>query len=288
MTQLDSFTGTHPLGGDAAALARALSLRARIRCLSITRWSQFGHLGPDFSAVDLISVLYLTRMRFQNGDMRHDSRDRFILSKGHAALALYSVLIELGWWPPQILHRYGRIGGALGGHPSVSAPGIETCSGALGHGLPFAVGAALAARTNDTGSKTFVLVGDGELQEGSNWEAAMMAATHGLDRLTVLVDRNGLQQGRPTEEVNQLGALACKWRAFGWSVTEIDGHDHAAIDATLRLQPVAAGKPNCVIAHTKKGCGVSFMEGNAAWHHRIPTQHEAELALDELLQVAEA
>lgn len=268
-------------------LARALSVRVRVRCLQTTRWSQFGHLGPDFSAADLLTVLYLAVLKFQNGDMRHKSRDRFILSKGHAALALYAVLIELGWWSPEMLESYGRLGGALGGHPSASSPGIETCTGALGHGLPFAVGAALAARAIRSGSRTFVLVGDGELQEGSNWEAAMLAATHKLDSLTLIIDRNGLQQGRPTEEVNQLGSLADKWRAFGWSVAEIDGHDHAAIADTFARLPFNSGKPNCVIAHTVKGKGVSFMEGNAAWHHRLPTADEAERALDELLQVAE-
>lgn len=217
--------------------------------------------------------------------MRHADRDRFILSKGHAALALYSVLVELNWWSPTILDSYGRVGGLLGGHPSCTSPGIETCTGSLGHGLPFAVGAALAARTQSSARKVFVLVGDGELQEGSNWEAAMLAATHGLDALTVVIDRNRLQQGRPTEEVNRLEPLAGKWRAFGWSVTEVDGHDHAAIAHCLRKLPLTAGRPSCIIANTVKGKGVSFMENNPAWHHKLPSAAEAESALQDLLQM---
>ena len=197
--------------------------------MTLTREAAFGHLGPDFSAADLVSTLYARAVRFPDGDLAHPNRDRFILSKGHAALALYSVLIELGWWKSDMLARYGRIGGSLYGHPANSSPGIETCSGALGHGLPFGVGAALGARTTGRTFRTFVLIGDGELQEGSNWEAAMLAGTHHLDSLTVIVDRNRLQQGRGTEDVCRLDPLPRKWDAFGWASAELDGHDHQAI-----------------------------------------------------------
>lgn len=265
--------------------ARALAMRVRMRCLEKTRLNHFGHLGPDFSAIDILCTLYLCSLQFPEGNLRHPERDRFILSKGHAALALYSVLVELGWWSHVILENYGRTGGRLGGHPSCSNPGIETCSGALGHGLPFAVGAALGLQARNSESQTFVLVGDGELQEGSNWEAAMLASTHRLAKLTLIVDRNMLQQGRTTEEVNRLDPLADKWRAFGWSVVEVDGHDRAAIAAILNRLPLMAGKPSCIIAHTVKGKGVSFMENQAEWHHKLPTTLEAQKALAELLTV---
>lgn len=273
------------LRGFDTNVVRALSVRVRARCLEITRWSRFGHLGPDLSAADLMTTLYVTTLQFPVGDLQHPDRDRFILSKGHAALALYSVLVELGWWQPRALEHYGRTGGQLGGHPSCTSRGIETCTGALGHGLPFAVGAALAARTQGSARRTFVLVGDGELQEGSNWEAAMLAATHGLDALTLIIDRNGLQQGRGTEEVNKLGSLPEKWRAFGWSVVEIDGHDHAAIAACFQGLPLTPGKPSCIVANTVKGKGVSFMENCPDWHHKLPSGPEAERAMDELLRV---
>ncbi len=272
--------------GVAPPLLRELARQVRLRCLKMTRKSEFGHLGPDFSAADLICTLYGAVLRFPNADLADHDRDRFILSKGHAALALYSVLVELGWWPAAMLENYGRAGGQLSGHPSGSVLGIETCTGALGHGLPFAVGAALAARAQNSARRTYVLVGDGELQEGSNWEAAMMAGMHGLDSLAVLVDRNRLQQGRGTETVNRLEPLADKWRAFGWTVAEVDGHDPDAILACLRRLPIESGSPTCILANTRKGRGVSFMEGNVAWHHKLPTHAEAELALAELESAA--
>jgi transketolase len=262
----------------------SVALRARVRCIECTRNNSFGHLGPDFSAVDLISAIYMTLIRFPDGNLLHPERDRFVLSKGHAALALYSVLIELGWWHPAMLHKYGRKGGQLGGHPSAINEGIETCSGALGHGLPFGVGAALAARRQESERRIIVLVGDGELQEGSNWEAALMASTHRLDRLIVVVDRNGLQQGRATEDVVRLESLKEKWEAFGWRVINSDGHDpHKTVQA-LRLAASPTGRPTCILATTTKGKGVSFMENEPIWHHKLPNQTEAELALNELLR----
>ena len=266
----------------AAREARELSRRVRLRCLDVTAQSAFGHLGPDFSCVDILCCLYSAVLRFPGGDLKHTDRDRFVLSKGHAALALYATLIETGFWAPTILDFYGTTGGLLGGHPSSSIDGIETCTGALGHGLPFGVGAALAAKAQGSGRRTIVLLGDGELQEGSNWEAAMLAGSHGLDALTVIIDRNGLQQGRQTESVNALEPLVDKWCAFGWAVTEINGHDSGAIKAVLTDLPLKSGLPTCVIANTIKGRGVSFMEGRAEWHHRIPTSDEVALARTEL------
>ncbi|WP_100208438.1 transketolase [Paracidovorax oryzae] len=284
---------THGNGADGLIIARRMrecarldldfskkiAQRARIRCLTVTAQSHFGHLGPDFSAIDILTVLYGSVMASRS--FSDPSRDRFVLSKGHAALALYSVLIELGLWSEGMLLNYGRSGGLLGGHPSSSVSGIETCTGALGHGLPFAAGAAAAASASGSRHRTFVLLGDGELQEGSNWEAAMFASARCLGNLTAIVDRNGLQQGRETEQVNPLGPLADKWRAFGWDVEEIDGHDHIAIfDALARGE--RSTRPRCLIAMTRKGRGVSFMEGNAAWHHKLPSPAEAAQALEEL------
>lgn len=284
---------THANGAESASMAedargcrrldvhrsKRIAQRARIRCLTVTSQSQFGHLGPDFSAIDILTVLYGSVMASRS--FSDPLRDRFILSKGHAALALYSVLIELGLWNEDMLLNYGRSGGLLGGHPSSSVSGIETCTGALGHGLPFAAGAAAAAAASTSKQKTFVLLGDGELQEGSNWEAAMFASARRLGNLTAIVDSNGLQQGRETELVNPLGPLADKWSAFGWDVEEIDGHDHIAIFEAL-ARGERSTRPRCLIAMTKKGRGVSFMEGNAAWHHKLPSLSEAAQALEEL------
>jgi len=268
--------------------AQALATKARVRCVEVTRDSKFGHLGPDFSAIDLISTLYLGILRFPEEDLGHPDRDRFVLSKGHAALALYTVLIELGWWQKNQLTRYGRTGGRLGGHPSSAIQGVETSTGALGHGLPFAVGCALGSKLHATGSKTFVLVGDGELQEGSNWEAAMLASSKQLDDLTVIVDRNRLQQGGSTEAVIRLEPLKEKWESFGWAVEEINGHDHAAIHECCSRLPLRRSQPTCIIANTVKGKGVSFMEGKAEWHHKLPSPSEAESALNELLRGEES
>jgi transketolase len=175
----------------------------------------------------------------------------------------------------------------LNGHPNcVKVPGVETNTGPLGHGLPVAVGTAIAAKMDSAAWRTFVLTGDGELQEGSNWEAAMAAAHYELDNLTVIVDRNQLQQGDRTENTVKLEPLADKWRAFGWAVAEVDGHDYNALLDTFERLPLTAGKPTCVIAHTHKGKGVSFIEDQVGWHHRVPTAEELNAALQELSEVA--
>jgi transketolase len=228
-------------------------------------------------------VLYDHVLRFPNGQISHPDRDRFILSKGHAALAFYAVLHSRDNGPVFDLNSFTKFDSSLAGHPaSARLEGVETSTGPLGHGLPFGAGAALGGKLAGSGRRVFVLVGDGELQEGSNWEAAMLAASRRLDNLTLIIDRNGLQQGRQTEIVNSLEPLADKWRAFGWSVREIDGHDVEQISRELGSVPFEAGKPSCVIAHTVKGKGVSFMENNAVWHHKIPDRKDLMLALTEL------
>jgi transketolase len=222
-------------------------------------------------------------LRFDPRQPRWPDRDRFILSKGHCSAALYATLAEAGFIPREQLAEYMKPLSMLNGHPDRNkVPGVEANTGPLGHGLPIAVGAAKAAQLTGGAWRTFVLTGDGELQEGSNWEAAMAAAHFHLDNLTVIVDRNRLQQGEATERTVGLEPLADRWRAFGWSVREVDGHDVSALLETFRAVPFEAGKPNCVIAHTHKGRGVSFMEDRVEWHHRVPTDAELAAALVEL------
>ncbi len=247
-----------------------------------------GHPGGDFSSADILSVLYFGALRVDPSDPRSPGRDRFIMSKGHCSGALYAALAAAGFFPVEELDTYMQPLSRLNGHPDRNkVPGVEANTGPLGHGLPIGAGAALAAKMDGASWRTFVLVGDGELQEGSNWEAAMMAAHHGLDNLTVIVDRNRLQQGDATENTARLDPLAAKWRAFGWDVVEVDGHDHTALLRVFQAPPVAPGRPTCVIAHTRKGKGVSFMEDRVEWHHHVPSREELEAALKELEAAAQ-
>jgi transketolase len=207
------------------------------------------------------------------------------MSKGHCSAALYATLAYSGFFPIEQLAEYMKPLSFLNGHPDRNkVPGVEANTGPLGHGLPIGVGAAKAAKITRASWRTFVLTGDGELQEGSNWEAAMAASQYRLDNLTVIVDRNRLQQGDETERTVALEPLADRWRAFGWTVREVDGHDLPILIDTLRSVPLEQGHPTCVIAHTRKGCGVSFMENRVEWHHRVPTSEELVAALQELAE----
>jgi len=255
---------------------RANALRRRD--LAMLNRARLGHTGGDFSAADILTTLYLAVLRVDPAHPDWPNRDRFILSKGHASGMLYNVLAEAGFFPPEELATFAQPESRLNGHPSnTKLPGIETSTGPLGHGLPVAVGAAVGAQMDGATWRTFVLTGDGELQEGSNWEAAMAAAHFGLDNLTWIVDRNGLQQGDATERTIRLEPLADKLRAFGWSVREVDGHDHAALLETFQSLPFESGRPSGIIAHTHKGKGVSFIQDRAEWHH-----HHRELSDDEM------
>jgi transketolase len=257
--------------------------RIRRAALTMIHRAGLGHTGGDLSAADILATLYFAVLKLDPREPKAPQRDRFIMSKGHCSGALYATLAEAGFFPREELETYMRPLSRLNGHPNcVKIPGVETNTGPLGHGLPVAVGTAIAAKLDDAAWRTFVLTGDGELQEGSNWEAAMAAAHYELDNLTVIVDRNRLQQGDRTENTVRLEPLAEKWRAFGWAVVEVDGHDYdALLDAFERL-PLSPGKPTCLIAHTRKGKGVSFMEDQVGWHHRVPTAEELALALREL------
>jgi transketolase len=195
----------------------------------------------------------------------------------------YATLAEAGFFPTANLHSFMQSGSPLSGHPhNRIVPGVEASTGPLGHGLPIGVGAALAAKLDRAAWHVFVLTGDGELQEGSNWEAVMTASHHRLDNLVVIVDRNGLQQGDTTERTSRLEPLADKWRAFGWAVREADGHDYAALRDVLGGVPFERGCPSCIIAHTHNGEGVSFMRDQVGWHHRVPTDAELAQAMREL------
>jgi len=239
-----------------------------------------GHIGSDLSVADILAVLYTDVLRLDPERPQWPDRDRLIVSKGHAAVALYSTMTLNGFLTHDELMTFAQRDSRLNGHPArAKLPGIETCTGPLGHGLPVSVGMTVGARIVNADWNTYVVTGDGELQEGSNWEAIMFAGHQKLTGLTCIVDRNGLQQGALTEETNSLDPLDEKFEAFGWDAAVIDGHDHDALrEAILATGP----KPRAVIAETTKGKGVSFMENLAVWHHKVPSADQFAQALAEV------
>lgn len=240
-----------------------------------------GHIGGDLSVTDILTTLFFGVLQVNPREPLATGRDRFILSKGHCSAALYSVLALRGFIDPAALGTFMKPLSALNGHPNRrKIPGVEANTGPLGHGLPIGVGAAIASRLSGHGWQTFVVLGDGEMQEGSNWEAAMAAGHRGLDNLVAIVDRNRLQQGARTEDTNRLDPLTDKWAAFGWEAVEIDGHDHGALyDVFTRPR---TGRPLAVVANTLKGKGVSFIEDRVEWHHKVPSAEQVAIALQEL------
>lgn len=272
----------------AVALASRMARRIRRNSLRIVHEARLGHPGGDMSCADILAALYAGILRIDPANPSSPGRDRFIMSKGHCSAALYSALAEAGFFPVERLSEYMKPLSMFNGHPDRNkVPGVEANTGPLGHGLPVAVGIAKAAKITGGEWRTFVLTGDGELQEGSNWEAAMAASHFGLDNLALIIDRNGLQQGDRTESTIALEPLAERWRAFGWAVRQIDGHNIAELLQSLGDVPFEPGKPSCLIARTRKGRGVSFMEDRAEWHHRVPTESELAVALAELGEDAE-
>lgn len=266
---------------DRAALLRSIASDIRVSIVNTIHRARMGHIGGDFSAADILTTLFFGVLRLDLENPAWPDRDRFILSKGHCSAALYSVLAELGFIGKDDLASFMAPLSALNGHPNRrKVPGVEANTGPLGHGLPIAAGCAIAARLAGKDWRTFVVLGDGELQEGSNWEAAMTAAHHGLSNLVAIVDRNGLQQGARTEDTSRLEPLADKWRAFGWDVREVDGHDHGALLDAFAAAP--GDRPRCVIARTFKGKGGSFMEDRVEWHHKVPSPEQVEAILEEL------
>ena len=256
----------------------------RLSAMTMTHHAGLGHTGGDLSSADILTTLYLGRvLRVHPSDPQWAQRDRFVMSKGHCSGAFYSTLARRGYFPLEQLKTFMDPLSMLNGHPDRNKlPGVEANTGPLGHGLPIAVGMALAARMKNEDWRVFVLVGDGELQEGSNWEAAMCAQQYQLDNLTVIVDRNRLQQGDFTENTIRMEPLEERWSAFGFGVVTINGHDHRALLDTLSAAPVEKTKPTCVIAHTVKGKGVSFAENEPGWHHGVPTREQLQIASAEL------
>lgn len=264
--------------GQVAEAARLI----RRRGLVMIQSADLGHVGGDLSAADILTVLYLAVLRVDPSNPRLPDRDRFVMSRGHASGVLYTALASVGFFARDLLEKYMRPLSPLNGHPDgKKVPGVEANTGSLGHGLPVAVGVAIAD-LDGLERRTFCLVGDGELQEGSNWDALLAAGHRGLERLTVIVDRNGLQQGAPTEQTSGLEPLPDKARAFRWGVTELDGHDHASLLDLFESLPAEAGRPSVVIAHTHKGYPVSFMRDDVKWHNRTQTDPEIATALEEL------
>ncbi len=264
-------------------ILKGLAREVRCRSLQMVHEASLGHPGGDLSAADILVTLYFGVLNVNPRCPDEPLRDRFILSKGHCSASLYSTLALKGFFPTAELDEFMAPLSRLNGHPNRTAlPGVEANTGPLGHGLPIAVGAALAAKMDGAAWKTFVLTGDGELQEGSNWEAIMAAAQYRLDNLVTIVDRNRIQQGGPTESILGVEPLADKFRAFGWSVREVDGHDCSALLSIFRAAPFEAGRPSCIVARTVKGKGVSFMENRAEWHHGVPNDEQLAAALREL------
>ena len=272
------------LKNDIAGTIREKALWMRRRAFTMVFDARLGHPGGDFSAIDIIATLYFGVMRYDPAKPDMEDRDRFIMSKGHATGALYTGLCAAGYFPEDWLKTYMQPQSKLNGHPNRNyLPGVETNTGPLGHGVPVALGIAIAGQLTGSDYRTFVLTGDGELQEGSNWEAAMTAGHRKLGKLTLIVDRNRLQQGMGTEETNGLDPLDDKFRAFGWDVEMVDGHDVDAL-LTALTEPVGGrSKPLCIIANTIKGKGVSFMENIASWHHGVPNAEQHTTALEELI-----
>lgn len=268
---------------ERAAHVRARANWMRQRLLKMIVDAGQGHPGGDLSASDIVACLYFDILRIDSANPNASERDRFILSKGHCTGALYTALAGAGFFPEAELDTYLKPESRLNGHPNrVYLPGVETNTGPLGHGFPVGVGVAVAGQIDRAGYRVFVLTGDGELQEGSMWEAAMFAGHRKLGNLTVIVDRNRLQQGARTEETNALEPLADKWRAFGWDVVEVDGHDVIALLKAFDAAAQPRDKPRVLIANTFKGNGVSYMRDQAGWHHGVPNADQLAQAIAEL------
>jgi transketolase len=257
------------------------SIRLRKMTLQAIFGAGAGHTGGGLSCLDILNVLYNRILNVSPDKASDPNRDRYVQSKGHSVEALYSVLADRGFFPESDLKTICHYQSHFVGHPTRHIPGIEMNTGALGHGLPICVGMALAGKMDAAPYRVFTLLGDGELAEGSNWEAAMAAAHHHLDNLTAIIDLNTLQISGRTRDVCRNDPLDEKWRAFGWSVKVVSGHNFAELTGALS-QPAGVGKPTCVIANTVKGRGVGFMEDVAKWHHGVPSEAELQQALKEL------
>lgn len=258
------------------------SIGYRKKILKYIVGAKAGHTGGSLSSTDILNVLYNKVMNVSPQNFTSTDRDRYVQSKGHCVEALYVVLADKGFFPEEDLNTLCKYQSKYIGHPTRKVNGIEQNTGALGHGLPICVGTALAAKLDQKDYRVFTLMGDGELPEGSNWEAALSAAHYKLDNLCAIVDKNTLQITGPTADVCNTDPLDQKWKAFGWAVREVDGNDVEALSATFAALPFEKGKPSLVIAHTTKGKGVSFMENEVKWHHGVPNKEQYEQAINEL------
>ena len=259
---------------------KALQFRKEI--LETLNLAGSGHPGGSLSAVEIFISLYFYKMNHRPNDSHWKDRDRLIMSKGHASPVTYVTLANAGYFPKEELKTFRKFGSRLQGHVHVKVPGVEFNTGSLGHGLSFANGIALATRMREKNFRTYCIMGDGEIQEGSVWEAAMTAAHHKLDHVCGIVDGNGVQENGPTTEIKNLEPLAKKWASFGWHAIEVNGHDFKELIRALDESESVKGKPTVIIARTKKGKGISFMEGQAAWHGKAPNKEQLEKALAEL------
>jgi len=241
-----------------------------------------GHLGGSCSLAEIVAALYFGRMRFDPRNLRDPDRDRFLVSKGHSVPVQYAALVELGVIPREEMARLKTLGGKLQGHPDMMTPGMEAVTGSLGQGLSIATGMALTLRLKKSPARVYVVIGDGELAEGQLWEAAMAAARYKLDSLTAIVDRNRIQATGPTKEIFDIPNLEDKWRAFGWNVLNVDGHDVGAILDVLDTAAAIKGSPTVIVADTVKGKGVSFAENTAAFHNGAMTREQYDQALAEI------
>lgn len=261
---------------------KALSFELRKDIIDMIYKAKTGHIGGDFSVLDILITLYYKHMNINPENAKDPNRDRFILSKGHSVEALYSVLAKKGFFPKSDLETYSQFKSKYIGHPNNKINGIEMNSGSLGHGLSVAVGMALAGKMDKATYRVYTVMGDGELAEGSVWEGAMAAGHYKLDNLTAFVDRNRLQISGGTEEVMSQDSQDERWLSFGWNVIHAKGNDIDALDEAIIAAKETKGKPTVIIADTIKGYGVSFIENSAPWHHKIPNQEEYDKAILEL------
>jgi transketolase len=260
-----------------------LARRCRIEIVKMVHRAQAGHPGGSLSEIDLIAALYSTSLRVRPDEPDWEDRDRFILSKGHASPGMYALLAEKGFIQHSDLHSYRVLGGVCQGHVDMKwCPGVDFSAGSLGMGLSFGMGCALAARIEGSERRAFVMLGDGEIQEGSIWEAAMAAAHHELGNLKVILDRNRIQNDDFCLEQMRMFDIPAKWRAFGWNVMEIDGHDMNEIVEGIKFLDTSNDAPSILIAHTIKGKGVSYMEDNPSFHGAAPNDEQFALAMQEL------
>ncbi len=261
---------------------KQIAKEIRKQSLLMTNMAGSGHPGGSLSCAEILSVLFFYQMKYDANNPKWEERDRFVMSKGHATPGLYSAMAEAGFFPKEELKTYRQINSRLQGHASIYTPGIDICTGSLGQGISVGNGMAIAGKLNEKNYNVYVILGDGELQEGQIWEAAKSAAHYKLDNVIAIVDRNGLQQNGPTEKLMRIEPLAEKFQSFGWHTIEVDGHNAQELMNAFDLAVKINGKPKVIIAKTVKGKGVSFMENVSSWHGKAPNNDQLKQALTEV------